>query len=389
MVTHPPLRQRPGELRDRVAALAVVFGFSVGLGVGTVTIPLLALDAGYDPATIGFLVAVAAAMQLATRLCLPWLLGRFADRSLIAIASAMMVGAFGLLLVSTALPVFLGAQVLQGAGRAIFWTSSQTHAVRDQPRPVERLVDINVAGNAGTLVGPALAGVLATIGLSVALLAAALGALVAVLGTVAMHRLPPFDRRDSVGSLALLRRDGVDVACWASAVGGVWWSMIGSFIPVILVGAGVEPVGIGWLITASEAAGTAALLLLRGVRHQLLGRVVRTAAVITMGALVAIALVPGNLTAYAILLVVGGAANGSITTLAPAMASVVAGPEEQGDALSLTGMFRAGALFGAPAAVGGLLGMVPLAGAISLAATVVILPGLAVGRSLKAVRKAA
>ena len=69
---------------DRVTSLVVAFGFSVGLGVATVAIPLLALGAGYDEAAIGFLVATSAAAQLGTRLILPWLLGWLPDRTLIA-----------------------------------------------------------------------------------------------------------------------------------------------------------------------------------------------------------------------------------------------------------------------------------------------------------------
>ena len=161
---------------DRTASLVVVFGFSVALGVGTVAIPLLALSTGYDAAAVGFLAAAAAASQLATRLALPRLLGRFADRLLIAGSSLMMVTAFGILLSSTVIGVFLAAQVLQGAARAIFWTSSQTHAIRGHDRTVQRLVDLNMVGSAGTLVGPALGGSLAAIGLPFALTAAMVGA---------------------------------------------------------------------------------------------------------------------------------------------------------------------------------------------------------------------
>ena len=70
----------------------------------------------------------------------------------------------------------------------------------------------------------------------------------------AMRRLPTYDRQGSPGATRLLRRDGVDVACWASVVGGGWWAMLGSYIPVILVGASVGSQGIGWLITLSEGA---------------------------------------------------------------------------------------------------------------------------------------
>jgi predicted MFS family arabinose efflux permease len=370
----------PGDRRDRVTALGVVFAFSIGLGVGTVTIPLLALASGYDPAAVGFLVATAAAMQLASRLALPWLLGRFEDRTLIAISAAMMLATFVLLAISTEVVVFVAAQLLQGAARGIFWTSSQTHAIRDQPRPVQRLVDLNVAGSAGTLVGPAIGGILASLGLTVALVAAAIGALIAVIGSPLLRSFPPFDRRRSVGTWRLLRRSGVDIACWSSVVGGLWWSMVGSFVPVILVAAGVGAIGVGWSITASEAAGTVALLTLRSLRRDWIQPTVRFGGFVATFALVAIALLPTSLLVAVPLLVIGGAAAGTITALGPAMAALVASADEQGDALSLTGVFRAAALFAAPAAVGILIGPLVVGSAMAAVSVVVGLPGAVLGR---------
>ncbi len=365
---------------DRVASLVVVFAFSIGLGVATIAIPLLALDAGYDPATIGFLAATSAASQLGFRLCLPWLFGRFADRTLIAGAAMLMVAAFASLLVSTAIAVFVTSQLLQGAARAIFWTSSQTHAVRGVGRPVDRLVDVNVAGNAGTLIGPVIAGTLAVFGLPVAIGAAAVGALVAVAGTGLLRRLPPYDRRRSAGTMRLLRRDGVDIACWASVVGGGWWAMLGSYIPVILVGAGLGAAGIGWLVTLSEAASIGGILVLRRLPA---GRIRAAVAIGSYGAaavLAGLAVIPEGLAGYAILLVVGGVASGTITTLAPAMASLAATADEQGDVLALSGTFRAAALLAAPAAVGALLSVVALPAAVVLLGAGLGLPGLALGR---------
>jgi hypothetical protein len=365
---------------DRVASLVVVFAFSIGLGVATIAIPLLALDAGYDPATIGFLAATSAASQLGFRLCLPWLFGRFADRTLIAGAAMLMVAAFASLLVSTAIAVFVTSQLLQGAARAIFWTSSQTHAVRGVGRPVDRLVDVNVAGNAGTLIGPVIAGTLAVFGLPVAIAAAAVGALVAVAGTGLLRRLPPYDRRRSAGTMRLLRRDGVDIACWASVVGGGWWAMLGSYIPVILVGAGLGAAGIGWLVTLSEAASIGGILVLRRLPA---GRIRAAVAIGSYGAaavLAGLAVIPEGLAGYAILLVVGGVASGTITTLAPAMASLAGTADEQGDVLALSGTFRAAALLAAPAAVGALLSVVALPAAVVLLGAGLGLPGLALGR---------
>jgi predicted MFS family arabinose efflux permease len=361
---------------DRVAALGAVFGFSLSLGVATVAIPLLALGAGYAPAVVGFLVATSAASQLTTRFSLPWLLGRFPDRTLIIVSCVIMVLAFGLLILSTALIVFAAAQLLQGVARAIFWTSSQTHAIRGEGPALRGLVDLNVCGNAGTLVGPALGGSLAAIGLPVALTAAMVGATVAAVLALLLRRLPPYDRRRSAGTTRLIRRAGVDVACWASVAGGTWWSMMGSFVPVILVGAGFGSVTIGWLITASEGAGAVALLALRRLPEARVERVVKVAALLALTALVTIALVPAGPIVYAILLLVGGASSGTVTTLGPALASLAAGPHEQGDALALSGTFRAGALLAAPATVGAMLAIVPLAAAMTLVAAGVAVPGL-------------
>lgn len=378
---------------DRAASLGAVLAYSLGLGIATVTIPLLALDSGYDPAAVGFLVATAAACQFGTRLALPWLLGRFPDRALIGIASAGMVSAFVLLITSTALPVFILAQLLQGASRAIFWTSSQTHAIRGPGRPVRRLVDLNVAGNAGTLSGPAIGGMLAVVGLPVALAAAGVAAAIGGLATLRMHRLPPYDRRRSAGTLELLRRRDVDLACWSSAVSGLWWSMVGSYFPVLGVGLGIGSVGIGWLITAAEGAGMVALIALRGVRPERVRAVVVGASIGTLAALVAVAAAAASgieaiTLAFGVAMIAGGATSGTITTLAPALASLAAGPEEQGDALALTGTFRAAALLAAPAAVGALLGLVGVPAAIVIATTALGLPGTVLGRDPRVTSRA-
>src|SRR5262245_10658948 len=167
---------------DRPVALVVAFGFALSIGIGVVAVPLVALAAGYDPATIGFLAASAAGSQLATRLSLPWLLGRYPDRLLIGFAGALMLAGYLLLLGATALPVFVAAQLSMGASRAVFWTASQTHALRSGGPPVRRLVDLNLAGNAGTLTGPVLAGALAVVGLPLALAGAAIAAAVSIAG---------------------------------------------------------------------------------------------------------------------------------------------------------------------------------------------------------------
>ena len=67
-------------------------------------------------ATVGALVAVAAATQLGVRLTLPLLLGRYADRSLMAVSAIGLACTFALLILSTTLPVFVAAQLLGAHG---------------------------------------------------------------------------------------------------------------------------------------------------------------------------------------------------------------------------------------------------------------------------------
>ena len=240
---------------------------------------------------------------------------------------------------------------------------------------------MNVAGNAGTIIGPVVAGSLAVLGLPVAIAAAAVGAAVAALGTTALRRLPAYrpgsDRRRRPGCSVAT---AVDVACWASVVGGGWWAMLGSYIPVILVGASVGSQGIGWLITLSEGASIVGILVLRGIAHGHIRRAVQIGSFAAAAVLIGLAAAPAALAGYLVLLVAGGVASGVITTLPPAMASLAAEPEEQGDAMALTGTFRAAALLAVPATVGALLSVVTLPVAVVALGLGLGLPGLAIGR---------
>lgn len=362
---------RDAVARDRIAGIVSVLGFSFSLGSSSLVLPLLALAAGYDAATVGILTATSAIAQLAVRLKLPDILAVVPDRALIVAANGMMVGSFGLLLVSREIPAFVIAELLQGGARALFWTASQTHAVRSRDGVVRSLAIVQVSGNVGTLVGPALAGLVAARSLDAALLLAGAGGALGLVTSLLLLRLPPYSRDRVPGQPRIWRRPGVDLACWAGYSAGGWRAMLSSFVPVALTAAGQTPEIVGTLMASSEAAGMAPAGLLLKLRTPDIRRMIELGVVLVALALAVFPVVAGSVLLAGLALVVGGVGSGLMTSLGAALASQSVGPEEQGEAIAVAGTFRAGALLITPAAVSVALlvvslpvGMVVAAGAI-------------------------
>jgi hypothetical protein len=366
------------ERTDRAAFVTSVVAFSVALGVSTVALPLVALAAGYSPAAIGLLAATAAITQLLARLQLPWLLDRMADRTLIAAAGASLGVSYLLLLVSTSAPVFIASQLLQGVSRALFWTATQTHAVRGGNDAVSTLARVMALSGVGTMLGPLLAGVLAGISLPAAIAAGALTAALATVACVGLHRLPPYARAAVSGGTFLWRRRGVDLACWSGFAGGGWRVLLGSYVPVILTAGGLAPGIVGALIALSDGAGILVLAVLVRLRS---GRIHAALELSVVAASLALAALPAVATSpllVGLVLALGGAGAGTIMTLGPAVASRAVSAAEQGAAIAATGTFRAVALLLAPAAVAGALGAIGLGAAVTVVALAIGAPTLAV-----------
>lgn len=346
--------------RDVLAQAAANFGFGTALSIGAVALPLTALAAGYDATAVGLLTAASAVSQLGVRLALPALLRRFPDRTLVAFACALLAVSYASLLASTALPVFVLAQSLQGLSRGLFWTGTQTHAVRSGGGTVRRLAQMQILSNFGTLSGPALAGALATIHLPLALIAGVLGAAISGLVTLALNRLPPFQRRESARRGELWREPDVLVGSLATFTAGGWRSLLNSYVPVILAAAGHGPAVIGILIALSDAASMVASAVLVPFQTGR-PRMIMRAGVLLMGVVIAALpfaafhpLVIGGL------LLVGGTGSGLVVVLGPALVSDAVHPEARGEALAVAGTLRAVALLLSPAGVALALTAMPI-----------------------------
>jgi MFS family permease len=360
---------------DRGFSVLSIAGFSLSLGAAGLVLPLLAINAGYDIAAVGVFTAISAVSQLGFRLWLPYLLTKFSDRDLIIAANVMMVASFLVLLVSTSMPAFILAQLLQGAARALFWTASQTHAVRGKGGLVASLSIVQATGNVGQLVGPPIAGVVAAQSLEAGLVLCAIAAAIGLVCGFGMTLLPTFARQKrQEGQQRIWRRPGVDVACWASYSAGGWRAMAMSLIPAALEAAGQPRQVIGVLMMISEATGLATSAVLVRFRVPNVGAAIQAAVVMLTAALVSFPFVASNAVTAALAMALGGLGSGLLMSLGPALATMSVSPEERGEAIAVAGTFRAVALLVTPGAAAFAIGFVTLPVGMVVAGLVIGVP---------------
>ena len=375
---------QPAALRgDRRLSVIATMLFCTALGMVGVAAPLTALHVGISATSIGILVALAGVSQIATRLCMGTLLRRFPDKRFVVLAAVALSTSCALLVVSTAIWAFTASQLLQGLARALFWTGSQTHAVRAWPTAVGGLAVINMANGAGSLVGPAVAGLLAARSLELSLLVAAIAGALAVVPAALLVRLRPFastPKGKHSGIRRMWMRPGVDAGCAMTAGGGAWRGLMNSYVPVILAHAGQAAPVIGALVTVGNIAALIGSAVSKWV--QPLG----SRASVLLGLLpagVGIALtgvLSGHLAAVAAALLLAGLGAGILQTVGPALAADAVDPEERGDAIASNGTFRAATLLFAPLGVGAMVLALPIGAALGIAGALMLLPGLVVTR---------
>jgi MFS family permease len=366
--------------RDLAASALGGLTFSTALGMATVALPLLALDAGYSKSAVGLLTASSAVSQMAVRMGLGPLMRRYPDWLLVFIAGGMLAASCGLVAWSAAVVPFVLCELLQGVARGCFWTGSQTHVVRGKGSSVGRLAVVNLVASVGQLSGPVVAGVVAARSISHSLVAAAGIALFCMLPPLALDRLPPFSPPKDRPKGRIWRRPGVDAGCWASLVAGAWRGLISSYVPVVLERAGQPVQLIGVLVSVGNGANIAGAALVARVRSRTLVRAVIACMLAAGIGAALVGLVAGSVPLVGLVLAVSGLGGGALQTLGPALASDMVHPEERGDAISATGTFRAAALFASPLAVAGLLTFMALTPAMLIAGLLITLPVLTTRR---------
>jgi MFS family permease len=169
----------------------------------------------------------------------------------------------------------------------------------------------------------------------------------------------------------------VDVGCWAGVTAGAWRALLTSYVPVALAAARQSSSTIGVLVSAANGAQLVGTGLSGRIRpgwstRVLVGGIVVTGVTTALTGAVAQWAAPA-----AVVLVVSGMAAGVVQVLGPATAAEAVHPEERGEAIAVSGTFRAAALLAAPLAVAGLVVVLPLTPAIALVGAGMTLPALA------------
>jgi hypothetical protein len=372
----PSLRALWPVRRDTTAAASGALLFSFVLGLTSVAVPILALRSGYSVIGIGILTAVSALSQFGIRIFMSRLLRSVPDWQMIGASGLFLAGSCGVLAASSEVVPFAVSQALLGVARAFFWTASQTHAVRGPGTAVGALATVNLIAAVGTLAGPAFAGMLMAGSAQSALW---MGAVVALVGTVPslfLDRLPPFAPVIDRPPGRIWRRPGVIAGSWASVTAGAWRGLLSSYIPVVLDLARQPTSTIGILFSLANGASMAGTVIVGRLRKSWVPRSF-VLGMLAVGLGTAFTGVAAHVTwQAAIALAVSGCGAGVLQVVGTAVASETVHPEERGEAISATGMFRAVALFVTPIAGAGLVALMPLAGVFAVLGVCLTLPAV-------------
>lgn len=368
---------------DRILSAAVATTFSFALSSLTLIVPLLAIHAGYSMTYVGLLVGLAAVTQIAARLGMGAVLRRVADKTLLSASAVLIALSCFLLATSAALAVFVLAQLVQGVARSLFWTSGQAHAVRANESSVRGLRNMNVAAGVGALCGPVIAGLVWELSPSVALIVAGSTGVLALIPSLFLIKFPTFHRSAS-GENEVQRiwtQPGVRAGCGMNVAAGAWRSIMDSYVPVVLSGAGLSGSLIGLLITLGNGAmlggsSVSSWLREKGTRVSLIVGLLCSGLGIALvapsaGAPIVVGAVIG----------LSGLGAGVMQTVGPAIASDAVHPERRGDALVLTGTSRAVALFATPFMFSGALSVLPVGVVLGSSGVLIALPAALVAAS--------
>lgn len=346
--------------------------YGLGLGAGTLLLPIQAHDAGLSLAQIGTLAAISALAQIAARLSMARVMDRVAEHALVLSSAALLAASFLTVVLSDSAVAITSAFVLHGLSRAFFWTGYQASAVHASGTVTRSVARALLMVNAGTVGGTVVAGIVAEYSMAGALLA---GSLVSLTALALSSRMPrwPIPHRESQASPRLWRHPQVLIGSIASGSAGAWRALQGSYVPVILLRLGYESATVGVLVAFATAVSmlSAASLMFLGQdnpRRYLMGALLAVAlgtAALPVGTSVIVA---------GTVLMIGSLGSGWAQVLGTSYAVSHVPLAYRGTAVAVTGTARAVSMFASPLVVAGCLVIVPMAGAMAMLGGLLSLP---------------
>lgn len=358
-----------GSLRaERLIYGAAFFSLSSEVLMG-LALPLLAVERGLAPDTLGLLLAVAAAGPIFLALPAGALCDHFGDRRvLIAMASGIALTALFYPFVTGLAWLFL-LQLIAGICRSNGWVAAQSYMVRQAP-PQERQKwagKFTFSVNVGLLVAPLVGGALYTAWGAVAAFGfmAFWGICYALFAFLLPESSTPRQSADSVlqicaksyrAALPLFLRPMIVIMLVLTLVRLMSGSIDTSFYPVFLHEVGFAAATIGILMTIVNGGATLGSLMAAPAAKKfgLLGALIGSIAI----SVVTIAVTPFFATIWMIGML--GIAHG--LSLGVSMPLLLEGltqssaPNERGLALALRSMFNRGGVMTAPVVLGFLVG---------------------------------
>jgi MFS family permease len=360
--------------RRRPALTSLLFGMT--LRMAGVVLPVYMAHEGVPISTIGLVVAASGITQLAVRPWLAHLLRRFPDRSVIVVAILLVSVSGFAVLIGPYLWVFIASQLLQGAARALYWTASQTYVVRGKDRSASSLAEVNFASSVGQLIGPAVAGFVLGQSVTGAVVALGVVPLVSLATALRLDRHEPFPPKVRTPGAGSWRNGMVRSGAWGGVSAGAFEGLVSSYVPVLLLHHDFSAGTIGVVLSVSNVGGVLGGLTASRFPSRRARTALWSSALFTGGGLMATATWPDSVVAVTVGLTVGGFAAGVLRTLGPAAAADAVPEGNKGDALTMTGTFRALSLIASPAIVGGLVLAAPLTVSMLAAAGVVAATGV-------------
>jgi Major Facilitator Superfamily len=355
--------------RDLAATLCATVLFGFGLSVSMITLPLLALAAGYSAAQIGALTAVAAVGQIGTRLILPALMRRFSDKTIMFAGCFLLIFSCAVVVVSSSVPFFVGCEVLQGAARGFVWTASKTHLVRRSGPSLPRLAADNLTSNIGNLAGPAVGGLVAQQSLTLALLlSGSIASLMCVAVRFMTSNVQPTTsgRLHSERAARTWRLPGVRMGCLSAITSGGWLALMNGYVAVLLSAAGHDASSIGVMLSLANAGAVIGGTAIFRVAPPSMRSGAAIAAFAVGGGIACVCVSAAGALLPAAALAVAGIGAGALQTFAYALAAEAVVPDQRAEAIVAVGLARALSLFTVPLAAAGALVILPMAGAVAL-----------------------